>query len=304
MHLRERSSPATVPVRAGQIPVEPMTANEQYDAPKMVPRNGQYTIHSGRVRTRSLEVHIVDHCHLKCWGCCSLSPYLPKWYIDPADLERDLRVARRALAPEFFKLVGGEPLLHPGLDDCLEIARSVEIAPVVSVTTTGFLLPRCSERFWGLVQGLTISLYPDPILPAETISLIEARAAEHAIALNWKRQDRFVDMDVDARREDAKLTQATYDGCWLRQRCHVLSQGRFFTCTRPPHFETFYGSPEFLKDGILLEEREDMAESLLAYLQQSEPLRACAYCQGGDSVTRPHRQMSHREIAANLALRR
>ena len=55
--------------------------------------NGHYELVSGRIKTRSLESHIVDHCNLHCWGCCSLSPYLPPWFMDPADLERDLGLA-------------------------------------------------------------------------------------------------------------------------------------------------------------------------------------------------------------------
>src|ERR1044071_130474 len=148
-----------------------------------------YQIISGRVQTRSLEVHIVDHCNLKCWGCCSLSPLLPRWCIDPADLEEDLQKARRVVSPHYLKLVGGEPTLHPAIDDCLAIARRVAIAPIVSVTTNGFLLPRASERFWQLIQALTVSLYPNPRLPDDTISFIQKRADEAGIPVNWKRQD-------------------------------------------------------------------------------------------------------------------
>src|SRR5579864_7318605 len=186
---------------------------EIHNSSSKAERNGHYKFRDGRVATRSLESHVVDHCNLRCWGCCSLSPYLPKWCIDPADLERDLRLAKRALAPKFFKLVGGEPLLHPDLDECLAVSRQVGIAPIVSVTTTGFLLPRSSERFWQLVQALTISLYPQPVLPAETIAYIKSRAAENSITINWKRQDEFVDMDLDGKREDTSFTQNIYDEC-------------------------------------------------------------------------------------------
>lgn len=267
--------------------------------------NGQYELVEGRVQTRSLEVHIVDHCNLRCWGCCSLSPYLPKWCIDPADLERDLQLARRAIAPQYFKLVGGEPLLHPALDECLKVARRARIAPVVSITTNGFLLPRASNQFWQLAQALTVSLYPYPRLPAETVALIERRATEHGIAVNWKRQDQFVDMDLDAPRSHAEVTQRIYNDCWLRRRCHILSKGRFFTCTRPPHFETFYGSRSgFLDDGIALNGVPDMATRLLAYLQRPEPLKACSQCQGGSAPLQPHRQMALREINSTIQMRR
>ena len=264
-----------------------------------------YEILAGRVQTRSLEVHIVDHCNLRCWGCCSLSPYLPRWCIDPADLERDLQMAQRFIAPHYLKLVGGEPTLHPALDDCLAIARRVSLAPVVSVTTNGLLLPRTSGRFWQLAQALTISLYPKPPLPEETISWIKNRAEEHGIPINWKRQDEFVDMDLDGPRDDAADTQRIYDQCWLRNRCHIVSKGRFFTCTRPPHFETFHGEGSgFLDDGILLEEGSDMAERLLAYLQRPAPLKACALCNGGDAPTRAHRQMSSAETKVSADLLR
>lgn len=50
--------------------------------------------------------------------------------MEPEDLRRDLELARRVLAPCIFKLVGGEPLLHPRLLECLRIARESRIAPL------------------------------------------------------------------------------------------------------------------------------------------------------------------------------
>ena len=263
-----------------------------------------YEIVAGRVQTRSLEVHVVDHCNLRCRACCSLSPVLPKWFIDPADLERDLRRAGGVLAPRFLKLVGGEPTLHPALDECLAVARSAALAPIVSVTTNGFLLPRASERFWRLTQALTVSLYPEPRLPDETIALIEERAARHAIPVNWKRQDEFVEMDLDEPRADPSVTQAVYEDCWLRRRCHIVSRGRFYTCTRPPHFATFHGSGAgFEADGFELGDAPDTAERLRGYLLRSAPMKACSQCQGGQAPARPHRQLSKAELQAALLRR-
>ena len=53
---------------------------------------------------------------------------------------RDLAVARDVLRPRYFKLVGGEPLLHPRLPELLDVARASGIAEVYSVTTNGVLL--------------------------------------------------------------------------------------------------------------------------------------------------------------------
>ncbi len=259
-----------------------------------------YTLVNGRIQTRSLEVHIVDHCNLRCRGCCSLSPFLPKWQIDLNDFQKDLVFAKRVLSPTYFKLVGGEPLLHTSIDDCLKIAKQCKIADVVSVTTNGFLLPRMSDHFWTLTEALTISLYPEPALPRETIGLIEQKADLFSVKLNWKKQDQFVDMDRESPMEDSEVTREVYANCWLRRRCHIVSRGRFFTCTRPPHFQTLHGgTKDFLNDGVELENAS--AEQILAYLNRPQPLQACAFCRGGNAETAPHRQLNPREVKAFLA---
>lgn len=264
-----------------------------------------YEIVGGRVVTRSLEVHIVDHCNLRCHACCSLSPYLPKWTVALEELERDLAAAKRCIAPHYLKLVGGEPLLHPQIDECLRIARRAEISPVVSVTTNAVLLPRMSETFWEQAQALTISLYPTPKLPENVIALAKAKAEARGIPINWKKQDLFVGMDLDEPRANAAETEAIYRDCWLRNRCHLIRNGVFYTCTRPPHFATFHNdAARFQDDGFPLNGGSVRPEDLRAYLQREKPLEACSICLGGDAPAYPHRQMTPAELSRTLELRR
>ncbi len=75
----------------------------------------EYKIVNGRVETRALEYHIVDHCNLRCDQCCSFSPMLKSWQVDPDQFEKDLLQVGKFVAPSFLKIVGGEPLLHPEL---------------------------------------------------------------------------------------------------------------------------------------------------------------------------------------------
>lgn len=267
-----------------------------------MPRPLAYTIADGRIQTRSLEAHIVDHCNLSCAHCCSLSPYLPKWAINPHELERDLAAARRVLSPGTFKLVGGEPLLHPQIDECLSVARQSQIAPVVSVTTNGLLLPRMSPYFWQTVQALTISLYPSPALPSNTLEFIRAQAATHSIPINWKKMDEFVQMDLAAPRTNEAETADIYHDCWLRERCHIVSRGRFFQCTRPPHFASLLKNPLFLDDGVKLDASPALQETILSYLQAPTPLATCSLCQGGHATTSPHRQLSADEVRERKTL--
>jgi cyclic pyranopterin phosphate synthase len=219
-----------------------------------------------------------------------LSPHLPQWEVEPAALEAELRLARRALAPKWLKLVGGEPLLHSRLIECLEVAYSVDIAPIVSLTTNGFLLPRQPKEFWMMLNALTISLYPQPVLPEQTIVLVEARAKEYNVQLNWKRQDFFVQMDRKSLCEDETENAIVWDACWLRRRCNMVRDGRFYACTRPPHFGKLLQA-DFSGDGITLDERSSLAEEIQTYLQRREPLAACALCLGGNVKESPHRQL-------------
>lgn len=249
-----------------------------------------YPIVEGRVATRSLETHIVDHCNLRCAACCSLSPHLPKWEIDPAVLAEELRLARGALAPTWLKLVGGEPLLHSRVLECIAIARGAGVARIVSLTTNGFLLPRQPDEFWQMLDALTISLYPQPALTPQTIHDIEAKAARFEVALNWKRQTHFVQMDRDTACTDPAENSAIWDDCWLRDRCHMIREGHFYACTRPPHFGTLHGTDP-TGDGVRLHSGPELAQEIQRYLQRPEPLEACASCRGGHAPEAPHRML-------------
>jgi GTP 3',8-cyclase len=261
------------------------------------PMERHYRIENDRIQTRSLEAHIVDHCNLTCAECCSLSPLLPAWLAEPQALTQDLARAAKVLAPRVFKLVGGEPLLHPALVDILQRVRRAGIAPEVSVTTNGLLLGRMPEAFWEHVDALTISLYPRPRLATGLIAHIETQAARFHVRLNWKVQDSFVRMTREQVSDDKAEVQGVYHDCWIRERCHMIRNGIFYTCTRPAHFDTLHrGRQDFRSDGIALRDDARMLQDLLAYLQREQPLKACFHCYGGAARMEPHRLMTHAEI--------
>lgn len=252
------------------------------------PLDGEYRVVDGRILTRSLEAHVVDHCNLTCDECCSLSPLLPKWIESPAQLARDLEWAAAALSPRVFKLVGGEPLLHPEIVELARLGR--QIAPRVSVTTNGLLLMRMPDRFWDAVDALTISVYPRPKLPEAAIA---ERAARAGVEINWKRQDQFVQMTRATRSEDDAETRTIYSKCWIRERCHLVRDGMFYTCTRPPHFATLQ-ERDLSADGVRLHEGPSLRDEILTYLQREQPLEACAFCLGGNAALKPHRLLGRR----------
>jgi len=263
------------------------------------PMDRHYRVSAGRIQTRSLEAHIVDHCNLTCAECCSLSPLLPAWYATPDSVADDLRKAVKVLNPGIFKLVGGEPLLHPQLVDVILAVRETGIAPVISLTTNGLKLGDMADDFWQAIDALTISRYPKPQLAPGLIAHIEAQAARFDVRLNWKVQNTFSTMNRTPPSTDLAETQRIYHDCWIRERCHMIRDGMFYTCTRPAHFQTLYqGNRDFRADGLRLHDDAGMLDALLAYLQREAPLEACLHCHGGSAPQAPHQILRRVEVDA------
>ncbi len=268
----------------------------------MTQRNSNVKIIDGRIKTRSLEVHIVDHCNLRCHECCSLSPLLPERYVEPKDMQRDLQLATAVLSPTYIKLVGGEPLLHPNIIECLKVAKPM--ANILSVTTNGILLGKKSDAFWELINALTISIYPAPKLPNSLMQDIHEKAKQFDVSLNIKEQSNFVKMTQWNVSKDMNVTSDIYSICWLRESCHIVDRGRFYQCTRPPHFDTFFDEKKsFKQDGILLHEAPSLSQEIRQYLTSNTPLDSCFYCKGGNADEQPYRAMTTNEINQILELK-
>ncbi len=256
-----------------------------------------FDVKDGRILTWSLEAHIVDHCNLRCRHCCSLSPLLAKHVTPVEELARDLQAAARAVRPQLFKLTGGEPLLHPDLLGCLQAARDADVAEGIQMTTNGFLIKRMPEKAWPLLDRLVVSRYSSAPLADKLLSYIENRCREYDVVLMVKFIDSFAEMDVPPPgHEDDKRIRQIHEDCWIRIRCHMIHQGRFYKCTRPPHIEDVLNQSDFPApplandDGVPLD-AEDLPQRIKDYLEADTPLTACRFCLGASGARREHEQM-------------
>ncbi|MFB6374354.1 MAG: radical SAM protein [Bradymonadaceae bacterium] len=253
-----------------------------------------FEIKDGRILTWSLEAHIVDHCNLACQHCCTLSPHLDERTMSVDALAADLDRAKRALRPNVFKLTGGEPLLHPNLLECLRTVRRSGIAEAIQVTTNGHLIKRAPPAFWEEIDRLTVSFYSSAPLAQPLQSYIETKTDEHDVELIVKDRDSFQVMDAGPPPHSDEKTREIHENCWLRVRCHMIYDGRFYTCTRPPHIRDRLADHDI--DLPLDDEGVDLAGDRLAkrikdYLESDVPLESCRYCLGGSGDWEPHRQL-------------
>ena len=258
-----------------------------------------FDVKDGRILTWSLEGHVVDHCNLRCRHCCSLSPHLPERTTSVSDLSRDLNAVSRAVRPQIFKITGGEPLLHPDLLGCLEAARDADIASTIQMTTNGLLIRRMPTDAWRLLDRLVVSRYSSAPLAPKILAIIESQCDDHNIDLIVKSIDSFAEMDVAAPGQNGAQTRQTYDDCWLRIRCHMIHEGRFYKCTRPPHIEDVLRDGEYevepltVNDGVELK-GERLAHRIKNYLELESPLDACRFCRGASGAQHPHAQLKNR----------
>jgi hypothetical protein len=255
----------------------------------------RYEVRGGRVQTWSLETHAVDHCNLRCAQCCQLSPHMAERFLDADGLREDLRRAAAVLEPRVFKFTGGEPFLHPQLAALVEVAKASGVAPRVQVTSNGLLAAAQPDALFEALDQLKVSLYPEAPLPARTRALLEEKCARFDVALEMRPYEAFQAMTPEPPFLSDAETAVSFEGCWLKHRCHLLLRGWFYCCSRPPKLQPYLaqlGHPNTLAsdDGVDLS-GERLLTKVLALLEREAPLASCRSCLGGRGEWAAHRQL-------------
>lgn len=110
-----------------------------------------------------LEINLVDNCNLNCKGCAHFSNICDKKYVKAEQFEEDLKKVTNIFNLYNFRLLGGEPLLHPNLNEIIEIARRYLPSSRIVIVTNGLLLDKLSHELLKSMSEnniiLTISLY-------------------------------------------------------------------------------------------------------------------------------------------------
>jgi MoaA/NifB/PqqE/SkfB family radical SAM enzyme len=97
-----------------------------------------------------LETHLVDHCNLNCKGCSHFAPLVKgEIFADIEIFKRDMERLKQLFDNIYeIRLMGGEPLLHPGLFSFVDIARKAFPNARIAIFTNGILLSGMNDNFW------------------------------------------------------------------------------------------------------------------------------------------------------------
>lgn len=260
----------------------------------------KYVLGEKRIRTESFEIHVAEHCNLKCRDCCNISPFNAKKFISLEEVREICDFVKNNLNPDVLKVAGGEPTLHPQLDELLQEIKKSGAAKVVRVISNGLLMHRMTDVFWQHIDQLTISNYVSAPVKPKLLEQIKAKARQFEVVLNIKYIDQFNEIFVDDAIADKARIQEIYNDCWMRHRCLIVRNGIFYKCTRAAYMNDFLlikdkpvmagNSSYSAEDGIAI---NDVAfkEKALAYLNTTTPLLSCEYCLGVSGNLRENIQL-------------
>lgn len=250
----------------------------------------------------AVELHVVDQCNMNCTGCSHFSPFARPWMADPATVLADLAALRAKFRGgiRHINLLGGEPLLHPGLSDLMVRIRALAPESCITVVTNGLLLrqPALAEAFLAACRQVRArikwTLYP-PL--AAQRAAIEARLRAAGVVYRIETGDTFwarmvPDGSAPARRAFRFCRRTTY--------CPYLREGRLYPCAQAFHIRDYArvqplggALPAFGLDrdptrlGLDFRVPEVTAHDILLFLMSPGPV--CRYC--SDSVR--HMAWSH-----------
>ena len=187
-----------------------------------------------------LEYHLVDSCNLRCAGCSHYSSLLDKLTYTPLDkIIKEMSILKlktnHGTSLKWLRLLGGEPLLHPELAECIKIIRGYFTETRITLVTNGLLLDKMPDRFYEECKDSKVEIQVtnygiidiDAIfdyIKAKNISIEVYRTCK-----SWYyRNIRLTDGDIDC-----------FKNCYHKSMCPNYRNGKIFLCPQMAYIDIF-----------------------------------------------------------------
>ena len=231
-------------------------------------------------------ISLVEHCNLNCWACDHCAPIAEKSFLDIVKYEKDInRLAKLSggRGVGTIKLMGGEPLLHPDIQEFTRITRQAFPESRIEITTNGVLLEQQEKPFWVNCHKNNITIvatkYP---LNIDWNAMKEKAKAEQVLLEFYGKTEtvlktsHHVPFDITGTQD----TTRSFIQCFHANNCRELYNGRLYTCTIIPHSKHFNKAfdqklLECEADSIDIHIVETM-EEILEHL--AKPVPFCRFC--------------------------
>ena len=233
--------------------------------------------------------HLVDHCNLNCRSCFHYSPLVrePKFKNLEQHKKEIIRLAELNNNKKMhILLLGGEPLLHPQINDFCRITRTFYPNATITISTNGTLIPLMGQEFFDTINENQIILrLSDYDLKLDLQKIIPNNVELYRV-LDRKK---MINASLNLAGTNA---EKNFDICrrWVGSACVNIRDGRIYQCGYCAYFDYFekYFNLK-LEEADLYKNSIDMFNSSLEeieeYLNKSIPF--CKYCNVHERLTNP-----------------
>ena len=257
----------------------------------------------------AIEFNLTEHCNLRCEHCDHASSRLPTKFADLDEFARDIQKLSTVLHAGEFKFAGGEPLLHPGLLDFLQVAKTAKIANRLVLLTNGVRLHTAPAELWDLIDGMWISVYPGVKYRFDW-DWVQQMADQHEIFIWRKETPEFVESSLIEEIHSDNFVRMIFENCDRAHlfSCHTIHEGRYFICEPSVWMEKrlgLHGIPfqNRESDSVAIHNNPNLYDDLDEMIRRQEPLQACRYCLGSWARSTPNQQLTRTGIQEFLVRR-
>jgi len=259
-----------------------------------------FKIYGRRMPWSSLrfEVHLTDKCNINCAGCLHFSSLCKETnLLDINALENDYKRISELTNGRIadIRLLGGEPLLHPNVNDFLILTRKyfpkVDIpnqTGIIELVTNGILLHKQSDDFWRTCKNNTIRIVISEYPVKLEYEVIKENALKFNVELKmYMEKNRFqevgsanqwakIPLDINGLHDNRKC----FGKCFLAGSCFQLVDGKIYKCARIAYIKYF--NTAFDKQLIVNEDdyidiyKIKTIDEILFLLTKPAPF--CRYC--------------------------
>jgi organic radical activating enzyme len=177
----------------------------------------------------TLEINIVNHCNLNCKSCDHLSPICDEYYYKLEELKGNfINFSLNTNNEEIKKVVlfGGEPLLHPELDEIVGMTKSMLNISMFQLITNGMLLDTVGDDLLSVFNKNDLSLVVSDY-HLKDLSPAYKRLDEHNIKYNVLDIDKFTRFNL----KHSSYQKRFDDHCArTAHHCVCLSHSKIYHC--------------------------------------------------------------------------
>ncbi len=231
-----------------------------------------------------LEVDIVDHCNLNCRACGKLSNIANEKYLDIEVFRHDLKRLKELYSNiKLFRLMGGEPLLHPKVSEFVKAARHYFPNASIRVVTNGLLLTsdKIDKNLFEIMHNCAALFDISMYLPTTKIwfSILEV------LRKNNIRYNITEPINIFSRRltQDRKNYKEAFYKCEIG--CTTLREGYITRCERGrllKKLAEYFGAnidEKVFGTGFYNIHDDEIDGYKLKKMLYDNPFPACSYCE-------------------------